>query len=333
MASTRAHHHAARLALLLVLALAAQLLAAAQPSPADNGPHVAGTGLVTDSCARCHRAHTAGASGLLTEPQTGLCYTCHGASASGANTDVENGVGYPEADRGGAPGALRGGGFSYALIGSAAPSGQAGHPPNPDGVVPVGEAAAVTSTHSVDSSPRTAWGNGPISAEVDYGKQIPLRCGSCHDPHGNGSYRTLREVPRESGAGKAVAIPDAGTKTYTTENFWRVEDPAAPGFLAGVSAWCATCHTRYLSSSSYAESGDAVFTELHRSDQTQQGSAGCAQCHVAHGSNAAVEEEGAGSGGVSSPERAHGPDPVPAAAGSYLLRIDGRGTCLMCHEE
>jgi hypothetical protein len=110
-----------------------------------------------------------------------------------------------------------------------------------------------------------------------------------------------------------------------------VEDPAAPGFIANISAWCATCHTRYLSSTSYTDSGDAVFTDLHRSDQTEQGSATCIQCHVSHGSNASVEE--GSSGGVASPEPVHGPEGVPAEAGSYLLRIDDRGICQMCHAE
>ena len=311
----------------MALACSASLLAVAVAARADNGPHVSGAGIVTDTCAGCHRVHTAQAPGLLKEPQTTLCYTCHGSSATGANTDVEDGIGYPEAGRKGTAGALRGGGFTYALIDSANPSGQQGGKSNPGGVVPVlGAAATVTSTHSIGSSEETAWGNGPISATVNYGNDISLRCGSCHDPHGNGSYRALRAIPEESGAGSpGVKIPDASTKTYTTENYWQVEDAGAPGFIAGISAWCATCHTRYLSATSYTDSGDAVFTDRHRSDQTAQGSASCVQCHVSHGSNASVE--GASSGGV------HSLEGVPAASGGYLLRIDDRGVCQMCHSE
>jgi predicted CXXCH cytochrome family protein len=322
LASTRAHDRSARLAL-LALGCAVSLLAAAVPTEADNGPHVMGAGATADSCATCHRVHTAKAAPLLEEPQTALCYTCHGSSGSGADTDVEDGVGYPEAGRKGTPAALRGGGFKYALIDSANPSGQQGGKSNPGGVVPVlGAPAAVNSTHSVDSSSQTAWGNGPIDAAVDYGKTVSLRCGSCHDPHGNGNYRALRPIPKESGASPAVTIPDATTKSYTTENYWQVEDPDAAGFIAEISEWCSTCHTRYLSSTSYTDSGDAVFTLRHRTDQTTQGSANCIQCHVAHGSNAAGE---ASSGGV------HSLEGVPAAAGGYLLRIDNRGVCQMCH--
>ena len=323
MATRRAHNDRGRLALLW-LACAAALLAGAVAARADGGPHVSGAGLVTDTCASCHRAHTSTASRLLVEPQPALCYTCHGASATGANTDVVDGVGYPSAGRSGTPGALRGGGFLYDLIDSGAASGQQSSPPNPNGTVPVRSATAdITSTHSADSSSQMAWGNGPISAGVDYGNEIPLRCGSCHDPHGNGNYRTLRSVPRDSG-GAGVAIPDATTKVYTTDDYWQVEDTNAPGFIANISAWCSTCHARYLSSTSFTDSGDAVFSDRHRSDQTSQGSANCAQCHVSHGSNASVT---ASSGGV------HSLAGVPAPAGSYLLRIDNRGVCQMCHAE
>ncbi len=327
MATTRAHQNTARLAR-LGLACVAVLFSGAAPASADNGPHVTGAGAIADTCAACHRTHTAESASLLEEPQAALCYTCHGGSGAGANTDVEDGIAYPEAGRKGTAGALRGGGFKYALIDSANPSGQQGGKSNPGGVVPVlGAAASVTSTHSIGSSEETAWGNGPISAAVSYGTDISLRCGSCHDPHGNGNYRALRAIPKESGAGSpGVNIPDASTKTYATGNYWSVEDKGAPGFIANVSAWCATCHTRYLSSTSYTDSGDAVFTYRHRSDQTAQGSANCIQCHVAHGSNASVSESS--STAVHNPEGRSG---VPAGPGSRLLRIDDKGTCQMCH--
>jgi predicted CXXCH cytochrome family protein len=310
-------------ATIVALGCAASLLATAGPASADNGPHVKEAGAVTDSCAGCHRVHTAQAPHLLKETQTSLCYTCHGSGATGANSDVVDGVGYSGEERsGGKAGALRGGGFAYALIGSDSPSGN-GYL----GEIPVrATGVAVTSTHSVNESAQTAWGNGEISGEASYGKAIPLRCGSCHDPHGNGNYRILRPIPRESGASPGVAIPDATKKVYTTANYWEVEDIDAPGFIADASAWCATCHTRYLASghSGREDSGDAVFAFRHRSDQTSQGSANCIQCHVAHGSNASM---GTYSAGVSNPDgTAAGPD-------SRLLRIDNRGVCQMCHDK
>lgn len=309
----------------LAAACAVSLLFSA-PTAADNGPHARDAGLLTSSCAMCHRSHTAEASYLLKEPETELCYTCHGAAATGASTDVQDGVGYSDTQRTGTPAALRGGGFRYALIDSAHSSGQQGGGSDPGGSVPaLAGGAPVTSSHSVDSSSQTDWGNGPIDAEADYGAAIRLRCGSCHDPHGNGNYRILRPVPQESGAAEGVSIPDAATKVYTTANYWDVVDEYAPGFIEDISSWCAACHTRYLSTTSYTESGDAVFTNRHISNQTSQGSANCIQCHVAHGSNASVEE--AGSMAI------HSPQPVPAAPGSRLLRVDARGTCAMCHTE
>ncbi|HEX9114833.1 MAG TPA: NapC/NirT family cytochrome c, partial [Anaerolineae bacterium] len=196
---------------------------------------------------------------------------------------------------------------------------------DPNGVVPVlGNKAPVKSSHSIDESGQTAWGNGEISAEVNYGRTVSLRCGSCHDPHGNGDYRILRPIPKESGASAGVTIPDAATKVYTTTNYWQVADPNAPSFIAKISEWCATCHTRYLSDTSYTESGDAVFTKRHISNQTKQGEASCIQCHVAHGSNASVAEVG--------PGPVHSRKGVPTPADGYLLRIDNKGTCGMCHE-
>ena len=312
-------------AAIFVAAFAVSLFAGAVPASADNGPHIKGAGVVADTCASCHRVHTASAPGLLKQPQTTLCYTCHGDAAAGASTDVVNGVGYSNTERTGTKGALRGGGFSYALIGSDSPSGN-GY----IGKIPVRSTpAAVTSTHSVDASDKMAWGNGAISATASFGKIIPLRCGNCHDPHGNGSYRTLRATPKDSGAASpGVTIADAapGSKVYTTDNYWQVEDVNAPGFIANISAWCATCHTRYLSGSGGGKtnSGDAVYAFRHRSDQTAQGSASCVQCHVSHGSNASM---GTYSAGVSNP------DGTAAGAGSRLLRIDSRGVCQMCHDK
>ncbi len=312
---------------LLVAGCSASLVAADGAS-ADAGPHVQGQGLTPDNCAIRHRAHTAQAPDLLKEPETELCYTCHGGAATGAATDVVDGIGYSNTERTGTPGALRGGGFKYALIDSAHPSGQGSEGSDPAGVVPeLAGGAAVTSAHSVNSSSQMAWGNGPISAEPNDGNAVSLSCGSCHDPHGNGMYRILRAIPIESGATTGVEIPqpEGMRHLYTTTNYWDVEDEYAPAFIAGVSAWCSACHTRYLSSTSYTESGDAVFTDRHISNGTTQGSPSCIQCHVAHGSNASVDA--AGSFAV------HSPQELPAGPGSRLLRIDAKGTCRMCHAE
>jgi predicted CXXCH cytochrome family protein len=306
----------------LAAACAASLLAAPAPAAADNGPHVKNAGLVADSCAACHRAHTAKAPYLLKESEESLCFTCHGSAAGGADNDVADGVGYSAHGRSTPTGALRGGGFKYALIGSGNPSGN-GYL----GEIPVrGSGAAVSSSHSVNESEQMAWGNGPVSGETDYGQTVSLRCGSCHDPHGNGNYRILRPIPRESGAEGDVTIPDTATKSYTTENYWSVEDEYDESFIGGISAWCATCHTRYLAGkgSATTDSGDAVYAFRHRTNFTSQGTPTCVQCHVAHGSNASM---GTYSAGVANP------DGTPAGPDSRLLRIDNRGVCQMCHDK
>jgi predicted CXXCH cytochrome family protein len=93
---------------------------------ADGGPHVltnnnGTTGLAGD-CAACHRAHTAQAADLLREEVPGLCTNCHNGTK--ATTDVVDGVQFVPTGVAGTYqgstvlGALRGGGFSYALINS-----------------------------------------------------------------------------------------------------------------------------------------------------------------------------------------------------------------------
>ena len=141
MSPATARHHAlegfvARAAPFLV-AGAVWLFLAAIPALADGGPHVAannsGTSTLTaDSCAGCHRAHTAQAAYLLAEEEEALCLTCHGSQGVGATTDVELGIQYKVAlDPGSAgqgtgasviAGALRGGGFVEARIAGSAAS-------------------------------------------------------------------------------------------------------------------------------------------------------------------------------------------------------------------
>ena len=76
------------------------LILAAVPALADGGPHVTAInngslGLNADSCAGCHRAHTAQGPFLINAAdEKALCLTCHGSAGAGATTDVASGLQY-----------------------------------------------------------------------------------------------------------------------------------------------------------------------------------------------------------------------------------------------
>jgi predicted CXXCH cytochrome family protein len=111
---------------LLIVGGALWLFVGALTVLADGGPHNlannSGTAGLAGDCASCHRAHTAQAPDLLREELPGLCINCHNGTK--ATTDVQNGVQYVPTGTAGVYqdtavlGALRGGGFSYALIDS-----------------------------------------------------------------------------------------------------------------------------------------------------------------------------------------------------------------------
>lgn len=369
---------------------------------ADNGPHSITTGTVNiaggiiatnvadaqvgaQQCASCHRAHTAQASDLLKQAQPALCLNCH--DGTGSSLDVENGT--STGNTGQAKGALRGGGFTTAEIGSGAATKVVG--PMSNGrypvsgqVIPVGAPGQkVTSEHQIDGQATgTMWGNGtPTSAGTsEVGPTgVVLECGACHDPHGNGNYRILKADPDGSnyvtsspGAASVttsptttVNIPDqpcTGTtsradvclKAYTTVNYWDVQAVGVPatlngvalppisaavgtkaavydtdGFLGNISAWCTTCHTRYLSPSGggTTATSDKVFTYKHRSDEGASSKPNCIQCHVAHGTDSVMNTA---AGGVTAPGAGAGSS-TAGYENSDLLRVDDRGTCLMCH--
>ncbi len=211
--------------MLLVAGASIWLFLFALPVFADNGPHIAGNfGQTPAACASCHRAHSAVAANLLVNAQPALCYQCHGSGAIGATTDVQDG-----SLSGGGIQALRGGGFSFALIQTAS---YTGNPLRGTFTIGVTTAAATTSHHSLTGAV-TMWGNGPISGSVNLGTQTTLSCGSCHDPHGDHTFRILRPGPDDSGIadysfetgysnGGRVYVNDvaSGTaKDYTTTNY------------------------------------------------------------------------------------------------------------------
>ncbi len=333
----------------LILLIATLLLGPglARVARADNGPH-GGYTATTDACAGCHRAHTAIAARLLVDGVPNLCYTCHGNAGAGADTNVMDGI-YLERDsqaedpaEGDVTRGLKGGGFVNALIDT-----------NWDGAA---ASTPTTSNHLVDGSTGTAWGNGAIGSGP--GATINLSCTSCHDPHGragttgNPTYRLLRAIPIDSGAGSGVDVEDEVDKVYTVSdtplksgNQYFGEDYGTQADQ--LSEWCTQCHTRYLASanSENTDSGDPIFAYRHMT----QGSPSCnlchdihggimptggpmfshdvtcMTCHVAHGTSASM---GGYAGVVEWPDGATTPNGDNRSA---LLRVDNRGTCQLCH--
>ena len=298
---------------------------------ADGGPH-GEYSAATDSCAGCHRAHTAQAPRLLAfGSERALCMTCHGAAGRGANTDVENGTyhanGGSDVGKANTPdnAPLLGGGFAN----------YQGKP--------------VTSVHDADSTTAAAWGNGAnrgATADLTAGK---LTCTSCHNPHGSANYRLIRTVV--NGNPVSVGQVDEGdAKNYAKENWG-----------AGYSSLCAACHSSYLVSSKGSGSNMTLLQTggtTHRVDMNykftgmeggtnqnpetvgyqgytlplaQSGSEAdasknivtCATCHAAHGSSALMSGL-ANSGAL--PGRT-------SASDSALLRLDNRGVCQVCHQQ
>jgi predicted CXXCH cytochrome family protein len=217
----------------------AWLMLAALPALADGGPHVkdvnSGVSVLTaDSCAGCHRAHTAqGPMLLVADTEEALCFTCHSTTGTGASSDVVTGVQYkapltaaatsPYTRTGSVLGALRGGGFVQARIGSSTPARiyRVGTATNVFGKVSVGEPQDVTSAHLNLSengltAPTVAWGNGPISATANAGPTVSMSCTTCHNPHGNGQYRILNPVPDPS-ASTGVFVPVAAPGASVTD--------------------------------------------------------------------------------------------------------------------
>jgi hypothetical protein len=171
----------------------------------------------TDSCAGCHRAHTApspvtwvdqdGAthSALLLGAYADVsefCLTCHGLVATGADTNVIGGR--YEARYSGSS-------HTYGTPGQPLISGPFGYP---SGSLDASGNAykidsfsnRVTSTHDYFGATWKVWGagvysrtataswNATLAPYVGGGsQQVTLDCSSCHDVHGSSNYRLLKD--------------------------------------------------------------------------------------------------------------------------------------------
>jgi predicted CXXCH cytochrome family protein len=391
---------------LLLAGAAVWLFLAAVPVFADGGPHVVKdnngfNGINADSCAGCHRAHTAqAATYLLTEEVPAMCYACHNGAATGATTDVVNGLQYGAIGSSGTVvGALRNGGFTNTHIGSAAAVRQTSTTGRLSGFIPASSGAkAVTSTHSVDGTAQLAYGYGVSGTNTLGLPGVKLECTTCHNPHGNGNYRILNPlalstsgstngqfviatsgatVVSTSGITAGIFVTDdtthtgvgADTRNYTihqrnsTPNATTgVNDLLTLASLSGVTSswsgdylhryvpwsrdlpqindnpngqpatyyvqmtnWCLQCHSRLFGNSGTRTGGttDTVFKYRHTANSSSRN---CVQCHVSHGTSADMDSK------VTSQELVPGQSGFGDMTSSYLLKVDNRGTCQLCHD-
>jgi predicted CXXCH cytochrome family protein len=113
-----------------------------------------------------------------------------------------------------------------------------------------------------------------------------------------------------------------GTYTLTTPT-----PPYEPGaFNNQMNTWCITCHSRYLSDSSNSKNVTVAVGDPYEFRHTTSRNRACLTCHVSHGSNATMDP-GSFSATVPYPDGS-----TPASASSRLLKVDGRGTCQLCHD-
>ncbi len=315
---------------------------------ANSGPH-GNYSALTDACAGCHRAHTAGNEKLLIDSVPNLCLTCHGSGAPGASTDVMNGA-Y------GGGGNLLGGGFDF----------YQGQP--------------TTSSHSIDGSWKNAWGSGtawgstydcagchnadsglvwpgaptwgispgalPTYPGRGQNVTMPLTCTSCHDPHGGENYRILQQrmhpdAPALTDSNGLVLVQSNETGGTAPDQPGYAPNYTTPNYRIGLGDWCRGCHFTYHQEVSVqpfnAEDGKGLITRYrHKVDMTLGGlSTGlpledpagdgtngneqvfCVTCHFAHGSTASMT----------------GQATVAPTNDSALLRMDNRGVCEDCHQK
>jgi hypothetical protein len=194
---------------------------------------------------------------------------------------------------GGAP--YYGGGYPYAYP-YAAPAAPAANVT--DGVLPAGNAARNYTVIQVNSAGTTRL---QTAAEVQ----------ATGLPNTAGDY-FHRRVPWNSTASSGNWDAPNGV----------VDQTDGISFNSQMNTWCSTCHTRYNAPSGAWEtpSGDAIFKYRHPTTSNKP----CTTCHVAHGSDAAMN-------GVYSGAAPY-PGGTPVASSNRLLKIDNRGTCQACHD-
>lgn len=106
-------------------------------------------------------------------------------------------------------------------------------------------------------------------------------------------------------------------------------------FNTQMTAWCTQCHTRYFNTEGpTSPTGDGIFSYQHMTTATGTSRLACTTCHVAHGTNAVMNTDPNAGTQFSAYVPLPGQTTLPPAqvGNSRLLKFDGRGTCLACHD-
>lgn len=262
-----------------VLAIALAVLMVPGVAMAFDTVH-GGYAMDTDSCAGCHRAHTASSpitwvdgnsrtrSALListAESNDEFCYTCHGSAALGADTNVWDGVFQSRDGDNGSDEVynddmepLNGGGFNPAMF---------------------------PTQHYPGGATWVAWGAGPDGRDGIIsmgGEQVNISCSACHDTHGSSNYRLLKDlVAGISPAGGPSNIQVGGYLGDGTPTPWVIS--AEEGYPAG--GWAKgparmTQYTTYFPDFTTPRYAKAPADGLGQPDVTKGISAWCAACHT-----------------------------------------------------
>lgn len=316
------------LALILVLAVTANAMAARPYSSWGTATNKHGSYTTnTDACGGCHKTHTAPyinlvgiSTGTVGKNDTyDLCMYCHD-SVGESRYDVEDGkIQYTAAGPINYKWASGGGGILNNV--------------SIEGISVVAEQKAAVSKHNVD----LANGSTLQSVATKGGSpthNIDLTCGACHDPHGTGSYRTLKTTISTYLADDITAqtitvgtIANAKTEIANGEETYAYSD-------GKFNTFCGACHLNYQQTTVNGDTDYKFFTastayKRHKLgtlpntagnpgyDATKlvlpldNGTVTCITCHFAHGSSADMTKSGTGP----------------------LLRMDERGVCQNCHNK
>lgn len=102
------------------------------------------------------------------------------------------------------------------------------------GAFPVSYTAMSNMAHTITTSPVSPPDNPPVTLDS-------LTCTTCHDPHGNGSYRNLRPDPTRT---NKIPVTVDAFQTVLPGNgpIDTVYAPSNIVYKSGISEWCIKCH-------------------------------------------------------------------------------------------